>query len=63
MDSSGGADKIDWSKIETPTGEVLLPYASLAPPPEGFFFLFIFLGFNCLLDSSFIWERRKIALV
>nr|CAD1821197.1 unnamed protein product [Ananas comosus var. bracteatus] len=32
---SGGADKIDWSKIETPTGEVLLPYASLAPPPEG----------------------------
>ncbi|XP_020079954.1 UTP--glucose-1-phosphate uridylyltransferase-like [Ananas comosus] len=31
---SGGADKIDWSKIETPTGEVLLPYASLAPPPE-----------------------------
>ncbi|XP_074571389.1 UTP--glucose-1-phosphate uridylyltransferase [Curcuma longa] len=31
---SGDADQIEWSKIQTPTDEVVVPYDSLAPPPE-----------------------------
>ncbi|CAA6663132.1 unnamed protein product [Spirodela intermedia] len=31
---SGEAQQIEWSKIQTPTEEVVVPYESLAPPPE-----------------------------
>lgn len=32
---SGEAQHIEWSKIQTPTDEVVVPYDSLAPVPEG----------------------------
>ncbi|KAG9442532.1 hypothetical protein H6P81_018386 [Aristolochia fimbriata] len=31
---SGDAQQIEWSKIQTPTDEVVVPYDSIAPPPE-----------------------------
>lgn len=31
---SGEAQEIEWSKIQTPTDEVVVPYETLAPPPE-----------------------------
>ncbi|GAB4855308.1 UTP--glucose-1-phosphate uridylyltransferase [Ancistrocladus abbreviatus] len=31
---SGEAQHIEWSKINTPTDEVVVPYDSVAPPPE-----------------------------
>ncbi|ONK64229.1 uncharacterized protein A4U43_C07F23470 [Asparagus officinalis] len=31
---SGEAQQIEWSKIKTPTDEVVVPYETLAPPPE-----------------------------
>lgn len=31
---SGEAQQIEWSKIQTPTDEVVVPYDTLAPPPE-----------------------------
>ncbi|GFY94140.1 UDP-glucose pyrophosphorylase 2 [Actinidia rufa] len=31
---SGEAQHIEWSKIQTPTDEVVIPYDSLAPAPE-----------------------------
>ncbi|XP_073011789.1 UTP--glucose-1-phosphate uridylyltransferase [Typha latifolia] len=31
---SGEAEQIEWSKIQTPTDEVVVPYETLAPPPE-----------------------------
>nr|DAD32460.1 TPA_asm: hypothetical protein HUJ06_011311 [Nelumbo nucifera] len=31
---SGEAQQIEWSKIQTPTDEVVVPYETLAPPPE-----------------------------
>ncbi|KAM0942148.1 putative UTP--glucose-1-phosphate uridylyltransferase [Dioscorea sansibarensis] len=31
---SGEAEQIEWSKIQTPTDEVVVPYDTLAPPPE-----------------------------
>ncbi|KAJ4806085.1 UTP--glucose-1-phosphate uridylyltransferase [Rhynchospora pubera] len=31
---SGEADQIEWSKIQTPTDEVVVPYDTLAPAPE-----------------------------
>uniref|UniRef100_A0A8R7QQH3 Uncharacterized protein n=1 Tax=Triticum urartu TaxID=4572 RepID=A0A8R7QQH3_TRIUA len=34
---SGEAEQIEWSKIQTPTDEVVVPYDTLAPPPEGSF--------------------------
>ena len=32
---SGEAEQIEWSKIQTPTDEVVVPYDTLASPPEG----------------------------
>lgn len=32
---SGEAEHVEWSKIATPTDEVVVPYDSLAPFPEG----------------------------
>ncbi|RHN68071.1 putative UTP--glucose-1-phosphate uridylyltransferase [Medicago truncatula] len=32
---SGEAQHVEWSKIQTPTDEVVVPYDSLAPTPEG----------------------------
>lgn len=32
---SGEAQHIDWSKIQTPTDEVVVPYDQLAPLSEG----------------------------
>ncbi|KAG4387406.1 hypothetical protein AAZX31_11G216500 [Glycine max] len=32
---SGEAQHVEWSKIETPTDEVVVPYDSLAPTPDG----------------------------
>lgn len=37
---SGEAEQIEWSKIQTPTDEVVVPYDTLAPPPEGTHLLF-----------------------
>lgn len=31
---SGEAEQIEWSKIQTPTDEVVVPYDTLSPPPE-----------------------------
>jgi UTP--glucose-1-phosphate uridylyltransferase len=31
---SGEAQYVEWSKIQTPTDEVVVPYDSLAPTPE-----------------------------
>ncbi|XP_037417127.1 UTP--glucose-1-phosphate uridylyltransferase-like [Triticum dicoccoides] len=31
---SGEAEQIEWSKIQTPTDKVVVPYDTLAPPPE-----------------------------
>jgi UTP--glucose-1-phosphate uridylyltransferase len=31
---SGEAQQIEWSKIQTPTDEVVVPYDTLTPPPE-----------------------------
>ncbi|GJN34581.1 hypothetical protein PR202_gb23257 [Eleusine coracana subsp. coracana] len=31
---SGEAEQIEWSKIQTPTDEVVVPYDTIAPPPE-----------------------------
>ncbi|KAK1261281.1 UTP--glucose-1-phosphate uridylyltransferase [Acorus gramineus] len=33
---SGEAAQIEWSKIKTPTDDVVVPYNTLAPPPEEF---------------------------
>lgn len=35
IDRSGEAQHVEWSKIQTPTDEVVVPYDSLAPTPEG----------------------------
>ena len=35
MVRSGEAQHVEWSKIQTPTDEVVVPYDSLAPTPEG----------------------------
>ena len=32
---SGEAQHVEWSKIQTPTDEVVVPYDTLAPTPEG----------------------------
>lgn len=32
---SGEAQQVEWSKIQTPTDEVVVPYDSLAPIPDG----------------------------
>ena len=32
---SGEAQYVEWSKIQTPTDEVVVPYESLVPPPDG----------------------------
>ncbi|KAF7816300.1 UTP--glucose-1-phosphate uridylyltransferase [Senna tora] len=32
---SGEAQHVEWSKIQTPTDEVVVPYETLAPPPDG----------------------------
>lgn len=32
---SGEAQHVDWSKIQTPTDEVVVPYDTLTPVPEG----------------------------
>ncbi|GAB2256906.1 hypothetical protein Droror1_Dr00022965 [Drosera rotundifolia] len=32
---SGEAQYIDWSKIKTPTDDIVVPYDTVAPPPEG----------------------------
>lgn len=34
---SGEAQHVEWGKIKTPTDEVVVPYDSLAPTPEGDF--------------------------
>lgn len=44
MVQSGEAQQIEWSKIRTPTDEVVVPYEILQPPPDGIFF-----GLNVLL--------------
>lgn len=47
MNHSGEAQHIQWSKIHTPTDEVVVPYDALAPVPEGvtsFPILFFFAG-------------------
>ncbi|KAG8064402.1 hypothetical protein GUJ93_ZPchr0004g39591 [Zizania palustris] len=31
---SGKAEQIEWSKIQTPTNEVVVPYHTLSPAPE-----------------------------
>lgn len=36
---SGEAQHIDWSKIQTPTDEVVVPYDKLAPLSEGIYTL------------------------
>lgn len=46
--SGGEAEHVEWSKIQTPTDEVVVPYDGLAPTPDGnlnlkFSFIFIFL--------------------
>lgn len=38
---SGEAEHVEWSKIQTPTDEVVVPYDILAPVPEGSY------GFFC----------------
>ena len=35
MQLSGEAQHVEWSKIQTPTDEVVVPYESLAPPSDG----------------------------
>ncbi len=32
---SGEAEQIEWSKIQTPTDEVVVPYDTLSAAPEG----------------------------
>ncbi|KAI4299657.1 hypothetical protein L6164_033093 [Bauhinia variegata] len=32
---SGEAQHVDWSKIQTPTDKVVVPYETLVPPPDG----------------------------
>lgn len=36
---SGEAQHIEWSKINTPTDDVVVPYDALAPSPEGNLFI------------------------
>lgn len=31
---SGEAEHVDWSKIKTPTDDIVVPYDTIAPPPE-----------------------------
>lgn len=35
IDRSGEAQHVEWSKIQTPNDEVVVPYDSLVPTPEG----------------------------
>lgn len=35
MQLSGEAQQVEWSKIQTPTDEVVVPYESLAPVSDG----------------------------
>ena len=51
---SGEAQHIEWSKIRTPTDEVVVPYDSLAPAPEGNFSIqvFLLLFYSCWNQSS-----------
>lgn len=35
MCCSGEAQHVEWSKIQTPTDEVVVPYDTLAPTPDG----------------------------
>ncbi|KAL5983208.1 hypothetical protein ACLOJK_017292 [Asimina triloba] len=32
---SGQAQQIEWSKIKTPSDDVVIPYENLSPPPDG----------------------------
>jgi hypothetical protein len=57
---SGEAEQIEWSKIQTPTDEVAVPYGTLAPPPEG-----AFARSNLILDvsSCWLWIRSGMLVV
>lgn len=47
---SGEAEQIEWSKIQTPTDEVVVPYDTLASPPEG-----MIASSDLILVSSVWW--------
>lgn len=54
---SGEAQEIEWSEIQTPTEEVVVPFDSLRPPPEGTFhstclsrICFCRLAFDCVVS-------------
>ena len=45
-EKSGEAEEVEWSKIQTPTEELVVPYDALQSPPEGnFFFLLEYVRF------------------
>lgn len=41
VDWSGEAQHVEWSKIQTPTDEIVVPCDSLAPVPEGIHYSFV----------------------
>lgn len=51
MCSSGEAQHVEWSKIQTPTDEVVVPYDTLAPTPAGKCLRIILFSVLC----SMIW--------
>lgn len=53
IDRSGEAQHVEWSKIQTPTDEVVVPYDTLAPTPDGNF---------CVLFVWIWWYNRSICL-
>ena len=55
-DDSGEAQQIEWSKIQTPTDEVVLPYDSLEPYPEGIIFELRWI-WDSQLSTDFVWIR------
>lgn len=43
LNYSGEAQHVEWSKIQTPTDDVVVPYDKLAPLSEGIIFTYVYM--------------------
>lgn len=66
LNCSGEAQHVEWSKIQTPTDDVVVPYDKLAPLSEGIIFTYVYMvwaennEFNWIcgevLDLPLVWR-------
>lgn len=65
MHCSGEAQHVEWSKIQTPTDEVVVPYETLAPAPDGDpIVLFAFVNLIYLKSvSSFCMNSKSVQVL